>query len=166
MGGQDIIYKSADQQQFPLFVREGAIVPMLLADAETLCDASYINNPDVSAADEGLWCLIYPAGVSSFTVYDGTSIRCESSGAQRTVTLSSTARPVVLKILTDEPAAVTRDGVSLERFSTPPAFDASNANWALPPDLAAAASGWLYARTSGFLFIKLQHPGGMTRISL
>jgi hypothetical protein len=73
---------------------------------------------------------------------------------------------VVLKILTDEPAAVTRDGVSLERFSTPPAFDASNANWALPPDLAAAASGWLYARMSGFLFIKLQHPGGMTRISL
>jgi hypothetical protein len=31
--------------------------------------------------------------------------------------------------------------------------------------LSGAASGWLYARTAGFLFIKFQHPGGMTRIS-
>jgi hypothetical protein len=138
---------------------------MLLADAETLCDANYVNSPGVQTPDEGLWCLIYPAGVSSFTVYDGTSIQCDSGRAERTVTLSSTARPVVLKILTDEPAAVTRDGASLTRFSTPPAFDASNASWLLPPDLSAAASGWLYARAAGFLFIKLQHPGGVTRIS-
>ena len=164
-GQQEITYRSADQQQFPLFVREGAIVPMLLTEVETLCDANYVNNPDVSAADEGLWFLTYPAGVSSFTVYDGTSIRCESGGAQRTVTLSSAARPVVLKILTDEPAAVARDGVSLTRFSTPPDFDATNASWTLPPELAAANFGWLYAPTAGFLFIKLQHPGGVTRIS-
>jgi hypothetical protein len=55
--------------------------------------------------------------------------------------------------------------VSLERFSTPPDFDASNASWTLPPELAAASSGWLFAPTAGFLLIKLQHPGGLTRIS-
>jgi hypothetical protein len=109
--------------------------------------------------------LIYPAGVSSFTVYDGTSIQCDSGGTQRAVTLSSTARPVVLKILTAEPAAVMRDGVPLQRFSTSPAFDASNTDWTLPPELSAVASGWLYAQTPGFLFVKLQHPDGITRIS-
>ena len=87
VGGQDVTYKSADQQRFPLFVREGAIVPMLLAEAETLCDANYVNNPGVKSADEGLWLLVYPAGVSSFTVYDGTIIRCESDGATRAITL-------------------------------------------------------------------------------
>ena len=164
-GGQEITYESADQQQFPLYVREGAIVPMLLAEAETLCDANYVNGPGVQTPDQGLWCLIYPAGVSSFTVYDGTSIQCDSGGTQRAVTLSSTARPVVLKILTAEPAAVMRDGVPLQRFSTSPAFDASNTDWTLPPELSAAASGWLYAQTPGFLFVKLQHPDGITRIS-
>jgi len=164
VGGQEITYRSPDQQQFPLFVREGAIVPMLLAEAETLCDANYVNSPSVATPDEGLWFLIYPAGVSSFTVYDGTSIRCESSGAERTVTLSSTARSVVLKIFTDEPAAVTRDGLNLEQFSTPPDFDASNSSWILPPELIAANSGWLFAATARFLMIKLQHPGGLTRI--
>ncbi len=164
-GGQEITYRSADQQQFPLFVREGAIVPMLRDEAETLCDANYANNPGVKTPNEGLWLLIYPAGASSFTMYDGTSIRCERSGAQRTVTLDSTARPVVLKIFADEPATVTRDGVSLQRFSTPAGFDASNSSWALPPDLDAASSGWLFAPTARFLLIRLQHVGGLTRIS-
>jgi hypothetical protein len=72
---------------------------------------------------------------------------------------------VVLKILTDNPAAVACDGVSLTRFATLPDFDASNANWTLPPELAAANSGWLFVLTAGFLLIKLQHPGGMARIS-
>jgi len=165
VGGQEITYSSPDQHQLPLFVREGAIVPMLLAEVETLCDANYANSPGVATPDEGLWFLIYPAGVSSFTIYDGTSIQCESGRAPRTVTLSATARPVVLKIFTDEPAAVTHDGVSLQRFPTPPNFDASNASWALPPALAAATSGWLFAPTAGFLLIKFQHLGGLTRIS-
>jgi hypothetical protein len=103
--------------------------------------------------------------VSSFTVYDGTSIRCETSGAGREVILSSTTRPVVLKILTNEPAAVTRDGVSLRRFPAPPGFDASNNSWDLPSEFAAADSGWLFASTAGFLMIKFQHRGGSTRIS-
>jgi len=164
-GGQEINYKSANQQQFPLFVREGAIVPMLLTEAETLCDANYINNSGIQTSDDGLWFLIYPAGVSSFTMYDGTSIQCESGSAPRTVTLSATARPVVLKIFTDEPAAVMQDGLSLQRFPTPTNFDASNSSWALPPALAAATSGWLFAPTVGFLLIKLQHLGGLTRLS-
>jgi alpha-D-xyloside xylohydrolase len=164
MGGQEITYRSADQQQFPLFVREGAIVPMLLAEAETLCDANYVGSSSIQTADEGLWFLIYPAGVSSFIVYDGTSIRCEGSGVQRTLTLSSTARTVILKIFTDEPAGVTHDGVSLERFSTPAEFDASNSSWDLPQELAAASSGWLFAATARFLLIKLEHPGGSTQI--
>jgi alpha-glucosidase (family GH31 glycosyl hydrolase) len=163
-GKKEIRWKNRNQQQFPLFIREGAIIPMLLAEAETLCEANYVNNPGVQTPDEGLWFLIYPGDVCRFAVHDGTDIRCENSEAERTVTLTSTARPVVLKILTDEPATVTRDGESLKRFSTPPNFDASNSSWAMPPELAAAGSGWLFAATAGFLFIKFQHPGGETQI--
>jgi hypothetical protein len=68
---------------------------------------------------------------------------------------------VVLTILTDEPTTVTRHGVSVEGFPTPPDVDVANSCWAMPPELAAADSGWRCAPTPGFLLIKLDHPGGM-----
>ena len=72
---------------------------------------------------------------------------------------------MVLKILTDEPVAVTRDGTALARLPAPPGFDASNSSWELPPGMDAGGSGWTFAATTGFLLIKFQHPGGVTRIS-
>ena len=95
----------------PLFVREGAIVPMLLTEVPTLCDANYVNNPNVKTPDSGLIFLIYPGTGSHFTVYDGTDIRCEAVGGSLTVTLSSVARPVEVQVLADEPASVMRDGL-------------------------------------------------------
>jgi hypothetical protein len=129
-------------------LREGAIVPMLLTEVQTLCDANYVNTPAIKSLDDGLRFLIYPAGTTQFTVHDGTTVTCVTSAAGTEVTLSSIARPIVLKVLGNEPAAVTLDGAPLAKLSA--------------SVFATAASGWLF--DSGFVLIKIQHTGGSGRI--
>ena len=64
-----------------MFVRSGAIVPLILGeDVQTLCDANYVNNPAIKTWDGGLEIRIYPAGTSQFTVFDGTDIRSDRGG--------------------------------------------------------------------------------------
>jgi alpha-D-xyloside xylohydrolase len=75
-GGQEAVWRSADQQQFPLFVRAGAIIPMLLSVPDTLCTEDYVNNAATVCADDDLHFLIYPQGDSSFTVHDDTVVSC------------------------------------------------------------------------------------------
>jgi len=162
-GGSEVRWRSADQKRFPLFVRTGAIVPMLLDDARTLCGADYVNDPTVRTAGDGLWLLIYPASANSaFTVYDGTEVRCESEGNDRAIVLQSIPRSVVLKVFTNQPDAVSLDGASLSLATVPAGFDSSNTNWDLPPALNSAAEGWAFA--SGFLFVKFRHVGGVVRV--
>jgi hypothetical protein len=136
----------------PLFVREGAIVPMLLTEVQTLCDANYVNNPPVKTPDRGLLFLMYPGSISRFTVYDGTAIQCQVERAATIVTLSSAARPVVLQILADEPVMVTRDDTALPQRATPAEFE-------------AADTGWRFDASARLLLIKFQHPGGTTQIN-
>ena len=151
-GGKNISWTNREQAQMPLFVREGAIVPMLLTEIQTLCEANYVNNPNVKTPDSGLLFLIYPGGSSQFTVYDGTEVRCETAGGKLTVTLSSVARPVILQLLVDEPVSVMRDGTSLPRLATPAEFD-------------AAETGWRADAPARLVFIKFQHSGGTTKVT-
>ena len=138
----------------PLFVREGAIVPMLLTEVQTLCDSDYVNNPNIGTPDSGLQFLIYPAGASQFTVYDGTNIQCQAMGGKLTVTLSSVvARKVILQLLADEPTTVDREGTPLAKLATTAQFD-------------AAVSGWRADAHSRLVFIKFEHAGGVTKINL
>jgi alpha-D-xyloside xylohydrolase len=151
-GGQNIQWNNPDQTQFPLFVREGAVIPMLLNDADSLCDANYINNAAVKAWDDGLLFLIFPAGSSGFTVYDGTTVQCARTGTGTTVTLSSAARSIELQVFTDTPATVTRDGAALTKFASQAQF-------------SAGSNGWIVgAQPPGFILIKFQHAGGNTTV--
>jgi alpha-D-xyloside xylohydrolase len=151
-GGQTIAWHSANRARFPVFVREGAIVPLLPDDVQTLCDANYVNNAGVSSPTESLLFLIYPGPATSrFTVHDGTAIQCQTTGAARTVTLSSVARPVIFQVLAGEPVRVTRDGQALPQRTTLAAFQ-------------AADTGWRFDAATGFLFIKFVHAGGSTEI--
>lgn len=151
-GGHVITWTNNNQAQMPLFVREGAIVPMLLTEVRTLCDANYVNNPNVKTLDNGLLFLVYPAGTSKFSVYDGTEIRCDTAGGTSTVTLSSVVRPVVLQIFGDEPVAMMRDGVVLSKLATVAEFEAADTGWRADP----------HAR---FTFVKFQHRGGTTNVN-
>jgi alpha-glucosidase (family GH31 glycosyl hydrolase) len=152
-GGQTITWTNQQQARMPLFVREGAIVPMLLTEVQTLCDANYVNNPSVSTPDSGLLVLVYPSATSHFTVYDETDIRCEAGGGNLTVTLSSMARPMQLQLLADETAEVKRDGVALPRLNTGAQFE-------------AAVTGWRVDQQARQIFVKFQHAGGTTKVTL
>jgi len=150
-GGQIVTWASPDQTRMPLFVREGAIIPMLLSEVRSLCDAVYVNNPAVSTPDGGLLVQIYPGGNSHFSVYDGTKIEAQGSSASGTVTLDSATRRVQLRVLANKPAVVTRDGVALPKLAT-------------PTDFAAADTGWQFDAAAGFIIVKFLHQGRTTDI--
>jgi len=152
-GGPEITWQSSNQQQFPLFVRDGAIVPMLLQSVQSLCTGDYVNNAAITTMDTGLHFLIYPATDSTFTVYDDTIVRCRSNVGGTTISLKSIARAVRFQISQPEPATVRRDGATLNRLATRAAFD-------------AATEGWWQDTPNGFTFIKFSHSGGDTQISI
>jgi alpha-D-xyloside xylohydrolase len=155
-GKQNITWNNPAQpaepkSKIPVFVQSGAIVPLVLGDSvETLCDPNYVNNPSITTWDGGIDASIYPAGSSSFTVFDGTVLTCTAAAASTTLTVHSpSARPMILRILSARPAAVQRDGVALTEAASAAAF-------------AAASAAWQFDTTLGFVLVKFSHPGGTT----
>jgi len=67
------------------------------------------------------------------------------------VTLSSVARAVLLQVLAKEPGSVARDGTPIPKLVTAAQLD-------------VAATGWRVDSQTGFIFIKFQHTGGVTKI--
>jgi alpha-D-xyloside xylohydrolase len=153
LGKQELLWKNGDQQQFPLFVREGGIVPMLLHVPDTLCEADYVNNPAIRTHDAGLQFLIYPtSSPSNFDLHDGTQLACKVSGVATMLTLSSIPRSILLKILGRKPVSITRDGIVLPEQPASDAFD-------------AATIAWRHDAGLGFIFVKFQHSGGVAQIA-
>jgi alpha-D-xyloside xylohydrolase len=150
-GGANVTWTNTNQSQFPLFVREGAVIPMLLNQAASLCDPNYVNNPGLKTSDDDLLFLIYPSGRSGFIVHDGTDVQCDASAGGTTVSISSVVREIELEVLGDAPAAVERDGAALPRFTSAAEFE-------------AAHTGWRSDAQSRRIFIKFQHGGGGSTI--
>jgi alpha-D-xyloside xylohydrolase len=147
-GSQTVTWTGADQSRFPLFVRDGAIIPMLLHDVRTLCDANYVNNPGVTTSDNSWLIQVHPAGSSAFQAFDGTQINCEGTPAGATLTVTSQARRVTLRILAQQPQVVLRDGM------------------AVPPQPAGQtdAPGWRFDAAAGFLEVAFLHSGGTSAV--
>jgi hypothetical protein len=152
-GKREVVWRSGDQQRFPLFVRAGAIIPMLVNMPHTLCSPDYVNNDAVVCPDDGLRFLVYPEGTSSFTVHDGTTVECQDTNGATALRLTSAARPVVLQVLTARPRAVRLDDAALREAATPEDFDTADA-------------AWRYDSGSGFAFVKFGHGGGTAGIGL
>jgi len=150
-GGRNIIWSSPDQTRMPLFVREGAIIPMISTNVLSLCNAAYVGNSNLMTWDGSLQFLIYPATNSSFTVYDGTRLQCQTRSAVTTLLLLSRPRSVMMKIFSAQPVRVECDGASLTQFKN-------------GTDFAQAARGWFY--DGQFAQIKFTHIGGSSRIVL
>ena len=152
-GGQQIVWSNADTTKMPLFVREGAIVPLLQNVPQTLCDANYVNNNAISTMDSALQLLIYPGPPAAhFTIYDGTTADCTVAATTTNVVISSTSRAFTLKIFANAaPAGVERDGLRLTHHAT-------------QNDYNAASLGWFYDASAKFLHVKWQHAGGSTTI--
>jgi alpha-D-xyloside xylohydrolase len=150
-GGTNITWTNAQQAQMPLFVRDGAIIPMLLTETQTLCDPNFVKNPAIKTLDNGLQFLIYAGEASQFSLYDGTVIQSEPAAEHLTVTLSSLPRSVMLQILHSEPVKVMRDGATIPKFTT-------------PSQLGAVDIGWRFDAQANLIFVKFPHLGGISKV--
>jgi alpha-D-xyloside xylohydrolase len=121
---------------------------MLRSDVRTLCDADYINNPQVGTMD-GSWLIqACPGGASEFSAFNGTRLQCQGTAASGTITISSAARTITLRTLGDEPGAVRQHVVLLER-GTP----------------GSGIPGWRDDAAEGFIEIDFTCSGGTTVIN-
>jgi len=79
-GQRDIVWNSAARpdppnSKIPVFVRVGAIIPLILGDdIQSLCNSNYVNNPDVHTRNGNLEIRVYASGSTYLTLYDGTAI--------------------------------------------------------------------------------------------
>ncbi len=151
--GKDFTWSNSDRSRLPLFVREGAIIPMLLEVPQTLCDANYVNNDAVRTPGDGLLFRIYPAGTSEFTVYDNTVVTCKEGGGVEVKISSPKPRSIRLTVLSGRPAlGVRRDGVALTEKAD-------------PGDFANETSAWRHDATTQLLDVKFPHSGVLTTIT-
>ena len=158
-GRQEILWKNPSppaepRSKIPVFVRSGAILPLILgSDVETLCDANYVHNAAVKTWDRGLEISIYPDGVSSFTIFDGTQVNCAEAAGTITIAIQSNPRSMLLRIHAPQPATVRLDGAALAKSASAAAFQ-------------AAASAWRFDAIPGFVLVKFSHPGGTATVAL
>lgn len=129
----------SDATRIPVFARDGAIIPMEVAD-----DATGFGN---EASLGSLTLLVYPASESSSfdVVRDDDSVElsvsASVSGATTTLDLSGHDRPLILRVRVDAPpAGISVDGQDLDAFVAQDDFD-------------QATSG--YRAQDGFVWIKL-----------
>lgn len=99
-GGRTISWQSDDPQAMPLFVRGGAIVPMLAGEV-----ASLIEVPDA------LEVRVYPEGATTFDLADGMTLASTVSDDRTTLAITGTPRPITARIrFVGDPVAVRADG--------------------------------------------------------
>jgi alpha-D-xyloside xylohydrolase len=143
-------WTSADRIQIPLFVKEGAIVPLVVDD-----DVNGLG----TAASKGLrTVLVYPgATASSFALHDGatvTTIDAQATDAETTVSLSDVATATLLRIRVESaPSSVGIGGA----VQTPRATQA---------ELDAATDGWLYDATKHAVWVKVPQGAAAVTVSV
>lgn len=142
-GGDYHDWVNEDQTRFPLFVREGAIVPKLAEVPQTLHDAAYVGDGDVATiGDAWAWLVVPAPEPTAFTAYDDTRVDVTPGAeGELTIAIDGPARPVRVEVLTPEPMYVSVDDVLLERVE----------------DLASVETGWTVV--DDMVIAKFDHDG-------
>jgi alpha-glucosidase (family GH31 glycosyl hydrolase) len=147
-GGHSVNW-SGPRSEIPLFVREGAIIPLVSPDGQTPGDSAHSGATPSVPTTTALDFAVYPAGASAFTVYDGTRVNCQTTSASISLTLTSVGRPVEFRILeAHRPSSVTLNGHALPERA----------------DLDRVSAGW--TQTGGFIVVKFPHPGRISRVAI
>lgn len=112
---------SASLGQLPLFVRDGALVPMLRPTIDTLSPASDGSTDSFANSPGDLWVHVVPSNTkTSFTVFDGTVVTQERTAeavvftSTKGTTFTSAA---VFEFFAPRPSSVTVDGISVSFVS-------------------------------------------------
>lgn len=124
--GTSLSLDVADPTRIPVFVREGAIVPMEVVD-----DVTGFGN---AASAGALTVLVYPAQVTSTFAVEGETNTIEVELAARrdgagvsTIEVTDHPRPLVLRVQVDAaPTTVTFGGAPITVHPTRAAFDAAS----------------------------------------
>lgn len=97
--------------RIPLFVRGGALLPLLPADVETLVPRHPAMSPDVVAIDDRRVLQVWPGADGSVETWDGISARIQSGDAGRvTLHLSSRdPRPIAIHLAHRDVGEATSD---------------------------------------------------------
>lgn len=150
-GGRTISYY-ASEDDLPVFVKAGSIIPMNLNENYEL--GGSIGN-DLSNYTN-LTFRIYPQGTTSYDWYDdigsGTVKTITSheqyDSDQVTLSIPQTLDKATLQVFTSRPDTVTVDGQSIQEVSN-------------ISDLISSTQSWYYDAESKFTFVKL--PAGAAR---
>jgi alpha-D-xyloside xylohydrolase len=136
-GGQTLPqYDATDRRRIPLFLQEGAIVPLDVG--------SDVTQMGSAASTDALTLLVYPsADEHSFGHYELDDSVTEISASVGRVTLSRLVRPLILRLVdSPAPSAVSADG-PLTAHAGRSAFE-------------QAQSGYFYDAPTRSLWVKLQ----------
>jgi len=146
-GKQEVRYH-APLDKMPLFVKSGAIIPMISEKVDTLVPKSMVKDPTVVSFDgmKSLLILdVYPKGKSEFVMYDDTSFKCKekSSGLDFKISRAPCERTYLLKVrLSDKPNTVKTGWRTLPEVDSVERFLATN-------------EGWIWDESSGRVLIKI-----------
>lgn len=128
----------------PLFLREGAMVPMLSPSIDTLSPATDVGVESFAASAGTLWVRVQPGPDSTFTVFDGTRLSQTNGALAATVGSRFTGSIVWEMRGVARPGSVTHGGAALVEAAS----------------LDSAASGFSF--TAGVLLIKTPMDGQST----
>jgi len=136
----------------PLFVRSGAIIPRIPDSVSTLVEGTY-SDPAVRLKDTGLILDIYPGRKAEFRLYDGSHFACRPLRDRTEITVTSSARPYLLRVKGSPPDRVALRGRTLPRRQT-------------ESDFTGSAEGWWHQPSTGTTLVKFQHAGRSSTISM
>lgn len=136
-------YDASAHGRIPLFVREGAIVPLHVEDD--------VNGLGGTWSTGALTVAIWPGSTETHFVLheDGSTttstFRAQNSLTTTTITVPDVATPVLLRIHADAPpGSVTRDGVAVAGVADGAALGAA---------LGTGGGGWFYDPLSKSLYV-------------
>lgn len=150
-GGQVVTWANTNQQHYPVFIRMGAIVPMISTDVVTLVDAAYLGHTNLATWDGSIEYLVYPDTQSFFRVFDGTAVELKSSDTVVTFHADGPPRAVLLRAAGAAPAGVELNGARLPAVTDATAF-------------ASAHFAWRYDAANGRTLVRYAHPGGASEV--
>ncbi len=138
-------YAMPERERFPLFVREGAIVPLEVK--------STVTGLGTAARADALTVLVWPAtSQTSFELVDHDDAATTITARTDEITLSRAARTTYVRIRRDTaPTSVQVGASTLAEVDSDAALD-------------AATTGWRYDALGKFLWVKVA-AGGATTIT-
>lgn len=140
--------------RLPLFLRQGALVPMLSPGVDTLAPATQPGVESLASGAQALWVRVVPSeGATQFDLYDGAQVTQTRSGG--VVTLGATAGRVFSTTITWE--AFNLNAVTHVTHGATELVQRSSFS-----ELESVATGW--AREGGLLRVKHALDGQPTRL--